>query len=155
MPIKECQHGLILRGVMKFRILLILSLGILTSLSVSARKPAVEDFVGVIPESYQETPKGTEVLFDFSKKVHKVANNKLKKTISNSDWTGLFGLATIISLPLIMWVFITRSATHPTAPEQTQSTPVTVASTDSTRNNISNLDDYRNVDDDDNDKKAS
>lgn len=64
------------------------------------RSPAVEDFVGVEPESYREIKKGHEFAYDFSGEPGQV---KAPDT-SPSNLFSLFALAAFISLPLLMWL---------------------------------------------------
>jgi|LULL01.1.fsa_nt_gb hypothetical protein len=98
---------------MKQKLLLISSIFFFFCIfNAQARKPAVEDFVGVIPDSYQETPKGTEVLYDFSKKIDDINKKKTNGILENS--TGLIGLSAFLVLPFLMWFFITRQEQNST-----------------------------------------
>ena len=149
---------------MKIYFLLFLVLASITA-SVSARKPAVEDFVGVIPVTYKETPKGTEVIFDFGNKIERVQNlnaSKPEMTFNANSWSGIFGLGFLLVLPFIMWTFITRFKAPETSVAQgnmeletevpeMKASPVTV---DDSR--VTHLSDYRkDGNDDDKGKKAS
>ncbi len=108
---------------MKIYLGYILLAATLFSLNTQARKPAVEDFVGVMPKDYQATPKGTEVLFDFGNKVKKVdPQGNFFEEKSTVNWTGVVGLLTFMALPFFMWIFIThfglknQVTTKPTVP---------------------------------------
>jgi hypothetical protein len=142
---------------MKVQFLLFLVLASI-SFSASARKPAVEDFVGVVPETYKVTPKGTEVIFDFGNKIENIQKTK-QSQLETSSWSAIIGLSFFLLLPFLTWTFITRFKTQgttnthsPTMDEQ----PNLVRKDDS---RITHLDDYRKNElqktDDDKDKKAS
>lgn len=77
------------------------------ALSAHARKPAVEDFVGVETESYAKGSPGTEVLFEFGNSVKAV---KAKKITSWEDYVPGLVLGAFLLLPFAMWTAITRSA---------------------------------------------
>ena len=70
-----------------------------------ARKPAVEDFVGVEPESYSENYKGEQFKFAFGNTVP-----AYKGTSSSpwSEWVPTIVLFSFIMLPFAMWYGITR-----------------------------------------------
>ncbi|MBD65066.1 MAG: hypothetical protein CME62_07655 [Halobacteriovoraceae bacterium] len=100
------------------------------SMVAEARKPAVEDFVGVETNSYLQTPPGTEVQFDFGNHIEPQTSQLSKQS---SQWFSLGFLGLFVSLPFLMWFAITRSV-------ETQTTETTeVASTA----NVKQLDDYR------------
>ncbi|MFT6630868.1 MAG: hypothetical protein ACJAS4_000812 [Bacteriovoracaceae bacterium] len=154
---------------MKVYVLLFLVLASISA-SVFARKPAVEDFVGVVPETYKETPKGTEVIFDFGNKIERVQNiNAPKPEISfnANSWSGVLGLGFFLVLPFIMWTFITRFKAPETAEAQgsmeleTADTISKIAASkvDDSRvddSRVTHLADYRkDGNDDDKGKKAS
>lgn len=90
---------------------LVLFLSLLLLPSAFARKPAVEDFVGVEPESFSRTPQGTEVLFDFGNTVQ-AFQPETESSLSAfwKEWTPALVLASFIMLPFGMWFAITRSA---------------------------------------------
>jgi hypothetical protein len=98
---------------MKFINLILFSF--IFSLHAQARKPAVEEFVGVIPENYQVTPKGTEVLFNFKKELKEKSQNNPDNHIFQSSTSlssaGTYGLLMFITLPFLMWYGLTRT-TH-------------------------------------------
>ena len=85
---------------------LLLSLTLLCSVcfSAQARKPAVEDFVGVESEHYKKTPKGTEVLFNFGNQIKAVSTQQTPST--TSSWFSIFTLSAFIALPFLMWFSI-------------------------------------------------
>ncbi len=62
------------------RFLLLAALVVTTA--AHARKPAVEDFVGIEPEAQDATPAGTQVLFDFGKDVEKRMAGKPAETVT-------------------------------------------------------------------------
>jgi hypothetical protein len=150
---------------MKVYVLLFLVLASISA-SVSARKPAVEDFVGVVPETYKETPKGTEVIFDFGNKIERVQNiNTPKPEISfnANSWSGVLGLGFFLVLPFIMWTFITRFKAPATSEAQGSlelETPAPISTIEASKvddSRVTHLADYRKDgnDDDDKGKKAS
>ncbi|MCO4754780.1 MAG: hypothetical protein KC478_09865 [Bacteriovoracaceae bacterium] len=110
--------------------------------SAFARKPAVEDFVGVETESYARTPQGTEFVFEFGNTVQAMGTN----TNFWSEWVPTIVLFSFIMLPFAMWFGITRSANN--VAKTAAETPV---------NNVASLSDYKKEDKDDQDsfKKAS
>lgn len=87
---------------------------LLTALPVMARGPAVEDFVGIEVDHPEQTPQGTEGLFNFEKEIHQyeakqkspsktsqaVASSSTSKTTSV---TSLLTIALICALPLMIW----------------------------------------------------
>lgn len=84
-------------------LLLILTTLLITS-SAFARKPAVEDFVGVESESYSTTTPGSEVLFNFNNNM----NEQASATSGSKIFTYLF-IISFVSLPFFMWIGLTRS----------------------------------------------
>ncbi len=130
------------------KILLILSLCCVVSFSSWARKPAVEDFVGIETPEPEVIPQGTEALFNFDKDIAQkdlprkavikniehvpVANFEEKSTF---PWAGLMGLLTLLALPLASWFTTSKKI-------------------DETLSPVSTLDDYRKKDKE-NIKKAS
>lgn len=79
------------------------------SLSANARKPAVEDFVGVETKYKQTTPKGTEVLFNFGNHIKLVNQNVTNSTEFTSPYVGLGVLGSFVLLPFLMWFGMTRT----------------------------------------------
>lgn len=75
--------------------------------SAHARKPAVEAFVGVETEAYQETPPGTEFSFNFGNTTQAYAQPSSSRI---ADWTPAIGLATFLMLPMLMWFGIMRTS---------------------------------------------
>lgn len=127
--------------------LTILLLSLLVSIPSHARKPAVEDFVGVEPESYKVVPKGAEVLFDFGNKV-KANQNKanVNDDHQKNNQTSMIALSLFLLLPSLMWFSLTRNQTlqkHET-PTQANQLP----------DNVTRLDEFKETSDD-RDKKAS
>lgn len=124
--------------------------------SALARKPAVEDFVGVEPEGYQKTPQGTEVLFDFGSKLQPVeAQTKKNPNLSSKvdiDAFSTFILFAFATLPFLMWFGINQSIKEAQAINSTQVPPKSA----SQNSNVESLESYRqsNVDDDE-EKMAS
>ena len=95
---------------MKLRNLLVLTFlfTMVFSVNTFARKPAVEDFVGVETENYRPTTKGTEVLFNFGNHINSIekeARNKQKTT----GWIATGTLVASVLLPFFMWFGITNT----------------------------------------------
>jgi hypothetical protein len=137
---------------MKKIILSLLILNISLMANSFARKPAVEDFVGVESQDYKETPKGTEVIFNFGQHIQKFKNEVPTVSPSgSSDLSGGFGLLAIfsfIALPFLMWFGIAIKTKHVTKSKSFKSG---VESSE----NIANLSDYRSDEQSSDEKKAS
>lgn len=105
---------------MKLGLTLIL---VMLSLSVAARKPAVEDFVGIESETPDTTPSGTESLFNFSSEVKEFQKGRPQQPVvryaqqqaplapatpstSMALWLGIFF---VLGLPMLTWAVM---ATH-------------------------------------------
>jgi hypothetical protein len=139
---------------MKLNHLLVLIFVFTLSASLHARKPAVEDFVGVETEGYEKTPKGTEVLFDFGNQLAPVQSQNLNVS-SKIDINSFssFMLIAFATLPFIMWFGINQSVKEQKAVNTTQTPPATASK-------VEKLDDYRKSssskteDDDEKDKLA-
>lgn len=113
------------------------------SLSGFARKPAVEEFIGVEPEGYVQTTAATDVQFNFGNTI-KAYNSNQSSTSTN--WFSIFALGTFVSLPFFLWAGMTRSMRKEEVLHQTNTT---------TNNaDITNLSDYRNQENESN-RKAS
>lgn len=97
----------------------ILSLGVLllvisTASFAQGRKPAVEDFVGIDIEQTDVVPQGTEALYNLEQDLSKIEkkNSKNEKKISaytpTKNWniTIVFGVSTLLGLPLIVWFLV-------------------------------------------------
>jgi hypothetical protein len=111
-----------------------------------ARKPAVEDFVGVETEDYQPTTSGTEVLFNFGN--HLTSKDRVLK--DNSSTLATFTLIAFILLPFMMWFGISK------ANEQKQSDENSTTKIDESQvQNVTHLSDYKKDHSDDDIKKAS
>jgi hypothetical protein len=124
--------------------LLLLVALIILSANTHARKPAVEDFVGVEPETYKVTPPGTEVLFDFNQQVQSIQQPAVE---TQSPWFGVGAIAAFITLPVLLWFGLTRKM-----PAADESYPAIMAQ--KTEPNVHHLEDYRQEEDEE-DKKAS
>lgn len=123
---------------MKSPLLILLTL-LLTSFAF-ARKPAVEDFVGVESESYSTTTPGSEVLFNFNNNM----NEQSSATTGSKLFTYLFILS-FISLPFFMWMGLTKSQKEN---KISTTTTVTVTelemqNTNLEANNVEYLSDYK------------
>jgi hypothetical protein len=136
------------KGTNMKSIIIILTFGLILS-SAFARKPAVEDFVGVESESYEMTSPGSEVLFNFDNTITSTANETSGSTI----FTYMF-IASFLALPFMMWFGLTRSqkALNSTIKSTVSVTSYTKNSnTDNEMNeNVEYLSDYKK-----NEKKAS
>jgi hypothetical protein len=87
----------------------------LSSLSFSwARKPAVEDFVGIENQDPEVIPQGTEALFNFDQQLDGHQNNKAvikkveyvkTKALEGHEYpiAGILGLLTLLALPVTSW----------------------------------------------------
>ena len=98
--------------------------------SLFARKPAVEDFVGVESESYFDVPKGTEVIFNFNKHIEKLKQNENK--VSNTFIA--FSIFAFICLPFFMWFMISGQKSNNNLIKTNENTSI---------KNVTNLDDFR------------
>ncbi len=131
---------------MKMIKMTILMLTLLTISSAMARKPAVEDFVGVESQDYSPTTPGTEVLFNF--------NNSMKQETNSTGgtlFTVLF-IASFVSLPFFMWIGLTRSAKTKNTSNATIKITQHTHAHESNNSNVEYLSDYK---DKDTNKKAS
>lgn len=106
---------------MSFRILSLIIL-IVTPLSFAyARKPAVEDFVGIEIEHPEGTPQGTEGLFNFEKDINHFEQNKnttamkeIKETpvaaeTTKGGFTTVMGIFFLLGLPAAIWLFMVNN----------------------------------------------
>ena len=82
----------------------ILSL-VLFSITGFARKPAVEEFVGVEPEGYVQTTASTDVQFNFGNTINAQNTNA---SPASTNWFSLIALGAFVTLPFFMWVGMTR-----------------------------------------------
>jgi hypothetical protein len=87
---------------------------LLTALPVMARGPAVEDFVGIEVDHPEQTPQGTEGLFNFEKEIHqyeakqKTVPQGARKVASSSPEQSpspmtIFTIALVCALPVMIW----------------------------------------------------
>jgi hypothetical protein len=122
------------------------------SVQAFARKPAVEDFVGVETEEYQPTSKGTEVLFDFGNHIESVKPEQITNKVTKTQSHFFVGLTIVafILLPFFMWYAVTNTARK--NDEESMDLDPT-----QTTSNVANLSDYKNDTKTDKDdiKKAS
>lgn len=118
-----------------------------------ARKPAVEDFVGVETESYKPTTQGTEVIFNFGNHIDSHQKQK-KEGQKTTSWFVSLVLLAFIALPFFMWYGITNSLNSieetDDAVEENKDQAV-----EPTLNNVKHLSDYKQDSSDDDIKKAS
>lgn len=106
---------------MQFRALGFLFLLISTFSYGQGRAPAVEDFVGIEVEHPEQTPPGTEALFNFEKDMTRYeeaqAEAKLKPegtgqpaiqqtAAPESNLAVTFGIAFVLGLPLVSWLLV-------------------------------------------------
>ncbi len=121
----------------KFIVFTFLTLLVLPS--AFARKPAVEDFVGVETESYARAPQGTEFVFEFGNTVQAMG------TSSNfwTEWVPTLVLFSFIMLPFAMWFGITRTTNN-----------VATTATTEQANNVASLSDYKKDDKEKSDKDS-
>lgn len=126
-------------------LIIILSFGLLLS-SAFARKPAVEDFVGVESESYEVTSPGSEVLYNFDNSI----TSTTAETSGSTVFTYMF-IASFMALPFMMWFGLTRSQKSLKSTIQpTVSVTSYTATSSASHENVEYLSDYKN-----DDKKAS
>ena len=119
--------------------------------------------MGVIPENYQATPKGTEVLFNFKKELKEKSQNNpdnhIFQSSSSLSTTGTYGLLLFITLPFLMWYGLTRtthkdrvlsqSALETTPPESMREARMI------NQEKVSKLEDYRKKKEQEDQKKVS
>lgn len=104
---------------MQFRSLGLLILLFSTMTYAQGRKPAVEDFVGIEVEHPEQTPPGTEALFNFEKEITQYEDTLSQKEETQPqttnqnlqeptpmNWPVTFGFAFIVGLPLVSWLFV-------------------------------------------------
>lgn len=127
---------------MKAKYLFIITVLIIASSLSYARKPAVEDFVGVEHENYQVTPKGAEVLFNFNENISSQNQN------STSTFFTFFFLGAFISLPFLMWAGLAKQK-HQRVPTKSIVRVTRYESNHSDHSNVEYLDHYKD------NKKAS
>lgn len=115
-----------------------------------ARKPAVEDFVGVETETYSPTPAGSEVVFNFGNHVMNTSNQSF---FSQNVVSVSVSLA-FLALPFLMWFGLKNSSsdTEVVIDHISEESP-NYTEQSSEHSNVANLEDFRNVED--KDKKAS
>ena len=143
---QDCDK--VVRGSLMKNLLLVLLFSLVT-LSTYARKPAVEDFIGVEPESYKTTPPGTETLFNFEQNVQALAPESFAEGATfQSSWFGLVVIGAFILLPAFMWFGLTRNNPQ----ESSQNSQDSMDQKD--QNNVHVLEDYRETEEEQN-KKAS
>lgn len=95
---------------MKLRLLLVLTVLFTTVFASNsfARKPAVEDFVGVETENYRATSRGTEVIFNLGNHVDSF-EKKQKEKMKATGWFATASLVAFVLLPFFMWGGIIKS----------------------------------------------
>ncbi len=103
----------------KFRTVTAAMMVMILSLAVEARKPAVEDFVGIDMEHPEATPQGTETLFNFEKDIKDYKSEPNAPAKLGSPQTGAanspFSLKNILTvtfifgLPALIWFLIMQN----------------------------------------------
>jgi hypothetical protein len=99
---------------MTLRLVTLLFLTFSLSVFAQGRKPAVEDFVGIEVEHPEETPQGTEALFNFEKEMTHYEQNAhqapVQKIVSTSEqgwgFSHYLGLTLLIGLPIMTWSLV-------------------------------------------------
>jgi hypothetical protein len=125
--------------MMKLIFLILLSCLSFSALAENNRSPAVEEFVGVEPEGYIPSEKGTEVLFNFNQNIENASS-----TASTTNTMVLAIIAVFLLLPFAVWFGINRSMDKNVQPQQ------------DVAGNVHVLDEYRTETSSDDDiKKAS
>lgn len=135
---------------MKISKLLITFIALTCALQATARKPAIEDFVGVETETYRPTPAGSEVSFNFGNHIKDTRNQNFLETNGLSIFVSL----AFMTLPFLMWGGI-KSYSTDTVVESTIEEDITPSFTEeeTEHSNVAKLEDFRNVED--KNKKAS
>lgn len=129
--------------------LLIVMILLTSAFNAIARKPAVEDFVGVETETYRATPPGTEVSFN-------LGNHIIDSTNQSFFTQNAFSLgvtATLLALPFLMWFGLRSSKTISTLSHETSIVLDETPSEELEDSNVANLSDFRT--EEEKDKKAS
>lgn len=140
---------------MKLRLFLVLTALFTMTFAANshARKPAVEEFVGVETENYRPTTKGTEVLFNFGNHI----DSHEKKLRTKQNTTGWFATGTLVAfvlLPFFMWVGITSALKKEDEVVEIVENTNHVPSNENLEN-VKHLSDYKSDNQDDDIKKAS
>lgn len=100
---------------MIFRAVITIILAYSTITLAQARKPAVEDFVGIEVEESKVAPQGTESLYNLEQDLNQIETSKnkpqlkpQKKTQESNSWSGmtLFGITVFLGLPLVVWYLV-------------------------------------------------
>lgn len=117
---------------MKFIVLSVL-LSFFVANSAVARKPAVEEFVGIETEHFDKTPQGTEVIFEFGNMVQ-VKNVEIQST-NGTNFVAPLMIVGFLFLPFLMWFGITRKTKSVVKTEESHSQ----------HDNITKLDDFRST----------
>lgn len=96
---------------------------LLLTLMAHARKPAVEDFVGIEPETQNVVPSGTESLYNFADDVKDYQKTGPRQPVvrytldqpsmqapgsTTSSFSLWFGIGFVLALPMITWVVMAR-----------------------------------------------
>src|SRR3954470_19143346 len=103
---------------MVFRTLILLLI-LMASITVSfARGPAVEDFVGIEVDHPEQTPQGTEGLFNFEKDIQKFEIKTTSPAISKAkmgvaygepkpvNWFTITAILVVLGLPFVTWMLV-------------------------------------------------
>lgn len=129
---------------MKRFIFAVLIFNFISTTTVFARKPAVEDFVGVESQDYSQTPPGTEVLFNFTEGIEQMNTDKpLDSSTNTSQAFAWFAIFSFIALPFLMWFGITKKQTSEQATQSVKKVP-SDKTLIRTEPNVAKLEDYRN-----------
>ena len=134
---------------MRISKLLIMFIVLTSAFQAIARKPAVEDFVGVETETYRPTPAGSEVVFDFGNHVIDSRNQSFLATNGLSIGVSLAFLA----LPFMMWFGLKTFSKETEVEVVTENETPNYTEVETDHSNVASLEDFRTAEE--KDKQAS
>lgn len=130
---------------MKVSKLLLTLILITAAFQAIARKPAVEDFVGVETETYRETPPGTEVSFNLGNHITSSQN----QTFFSQNFFSLAVTLGFLSLPFLTWFGFAKFGSNKVYTAEVSIEETAALETE----NVTSLEDYRDAEE--SNKKAS
>ncbi len=135
------------------KILIFITLSILSLSALADRKPAIDDFVGVETANYQLTPASGQFSFNFGNHVS-ATSNSFMDSISTSQMISMIAIMGLLTLPFMLWVGIVRSANKTLVQSAANEETHEASSHEELENNtVASLEDYRKIEG--KDKKAS